>query len=150
MNRLALMLVAACTVGTPPTDSSTADPSDACALAADSNVCPECSDGLLTCAFEEVEVTVASCGECQARAALYQALCDAGETADRADIEAGTVCHVPTCVVYTDTCTDPCEQLCVREDQLPTAETPCDLGCPDTAIPDPGVCAWDGTACAFE
>ncbi|MEQ1501664.1 MAG: hypothetical protein ABMB14_05510 [Myxococcota bacterium] len=151
MHRLLLaatVAVTACT-GTPaPTDSGTS-PSDACALAADSAVCPDCTDGPLTCGFAGVEVTVGSCGECQSRAALYQALCDAGETADRATIESGTVCHEPTCVVWADTCVDPCAQQCVRADEVPT-DTTCDLGCPDTALPDPGICAWNGTACAFE
>jgi hypothetical protein len=73
---------------------------DACELAADSQTCPECSSGDATCTFEETSVTAASCGDCQARAGLYQQLCDDGATADRATIEAETVCES----VQTDAC----------------------------------------------
>ena len=145
------MSASACFGGTPPgTDASPTDPSGACALAASSATCPECSDGALTCGFGGVEVTVPSCGECQTRAALYQALCDAGETADQATIEADTVCAAPSCVEWVNPCADPCAFQCTREDQVPTLTT-CDLGCPDTGLPDPGDCVWTGAGgCAFQ
>ncbi len=68
---------------------------ESCDLAADSQTCPACVDGLVTCTFGEVSATEGSCGDCQARAALYQALCDAGETASADEIEADTVCSDP-------------------------------------------------------
>lgn len=146
---LAVTLGSSACIGASPPTTTSDDPTGACALAADNSVCPDCSDGELTCSFGAVEVTVASCGECQSRATLYEALCDAGETADRATIEADTVCAAPTCTAWFDTCGDACTWQCTRDDQVPTY-TPCDIGCPDTGTPDPGVCAWNGTACAFE
>lgn len=65
---------------------------DACDLAAANDACPECSDGEVECTFRDTSVTAVSCGDCQARSGLYQDLCDAGETATAADIEAETVC----------------------------------------------------------
>ena len=61
---------------------------DACDLAAEYAGCDECYDGETTCTFEGITVTEASCGECQARGALYRELCDASSTADRATLEA--------------------------------------------------------------
>jgi hypothetical protein len=66
--------------------------SDACTLSANSQGCAECADGNTTCRYGETSVTAVSCGGCQARSRLYQALCDAG-VSDSADaIEAGTSC----------------------------------------------------------
>ena len=50
--------------------------------------CDECYDGLVTCSLDGISVTEGSCGDCQARMALEQALCDAGSTATRAEIDA--------------------------------------------------------------
>jgi hypothetical protein len=63
-----------------------------CALAAESQTCDECTTGPMTCTFGDTSVTANSCVDCQARADLYQALCDAGEDASREEIEADTVC----------------------------------------------------------
>ena len=76
-------------------DDTTSEP-EACALAEEYRGCPECSDGEITCAFETTSATEPSCGDCQARGALYQALCDDGSTASRDDIEAGTTCDDAT------------------------------------------------------
>jgi hypothetical protein len=70
--------------------------SGACLLAAENDVCPECYSGDATCTFEETTVTEGSCGVCQAESALYQELCDAGETATRGEIVAGLVCEEGT------------------------------------------------------
>ncbi len=64
----------------------------ACELADSIQGCDECDNGPLTCTFGDVSETRVSCGECQARSALYDALCDAGETATAEQIEADTVC----------------------------------------------------------
>ena len=64
----------------------------ACELAAAVGGCPECVDGNITCSFAGMSITRVSCGGCQARAGLFQALCDSGSTASAAEIEAGMVC----------------------------------------------------------
>lgn len=68
---------------------------DACALAREWSACDECYSGEVTCEYGETQVTESSCQDCQARGALYAELCDAGITASRADIEAGTTCSDP-------------------------------------------------------
>ncbi len=91
MTRLLFLLLA---VGCPTPD---ADPEfEACAVANDTVACPACSDGEVTCRFGDVEATANSCGDCQAMAALYVALCDAGESATEAAIEAGASCGPAT------------------------------------------------------
>jgi hypothetical protein len=65
---------------------------ESCELAEDSQTCPECSNGPVTCTFEDVAETANSCGDCQARGTLYQTLCDMGEEASREEIEEGTSC----------------------------------------------------------
>lgn len=79
------LLVAACSGGS--------EEDDACALAEDHAACPECSSGPATCTFEDTSITQNSCGDCQARSALYQQLCDDGSDASRDTIEADTVCE---------------------------------------------------------
>lgn len=69
--------------------------SPACQLARDNATCPECYSGEVTCTYGDVSETAGSCGDCQARAALYQALCEDGVTDSAADIEAGTTCSDP-------------------------------------------------------
>ena len=64
----------------------------ACDLAEENQTCPECSSGPTTCTFGDTSVTENSCGDCQARSALYSELCDNGETASADHIEADTVC----------------------------------------------------------
>lgn len=68
------------------------DVDGACDLAADFSGCPECDDGPVTCTYDGVSATENSCGECQARGALYQQLCDADVVDAAADIDADTVC----------------------------------------------------------
>jgi hypothetical protein len=148
-----MALLAACIGGgdktTDTTDTSATSTSEACALAAEHRSCPECSSGDVTCTYGDTSVTAGSCGDCQARGLLYQTLCDAGVQDDRATIEAGTVCEPSPCVVWFDTCVDPCTPLCLHEHLVPTTTT-CDLGCTDTALPDPGECVNDGFGCAFQ
>lgn len=117
---------------------------EACELAAESQTCPECSSGPMTCTFGETSATANSCGDCQARGALYQALCDAGEEASRGEIEADTVCEPAVCEVWYNGCVDACEPLCVLESTIP--DTTCDMGC-STPLPPPGACAWNGIGC---
>lgn len=68
---------------------------DACKLAADNEGCPECYSGDVTCSFGEFEATEGSCGDCQARSALYAALCDAEIEDDEDTIVDGTTCTEP-------------------------------------------------------
>jgi len=117
---------------------------EACALAVESQTCPSCTSGPMTCTFGDTSVTEGSCGECQARASLYQALCDAGEDAARAEIEEDTVCEPATCEVYYDACSDPCLPTCVLGSEIP--DSTCDMACL-TPLPPPGVCAWNGSGC---
>lgn len=68
----------------------------ACELAQDNVGCPECYDGEVTCSYgEDHSATEGSCGDCQARSALYQQLCDAGIEDSEADILAGVSCSDP-------------------------------------------------------
>jgi hypothetical protein len=67
----------------------------ACDLASDHEGCPECYSGEVTCTYSGFSATEGSCGDCQARSALYQQLCDAGVSDSAADIEAGTTCDNP-------------------------------------------------------
>lgn len=69
--------------------------SGACELVAELDSCPACYDGVVTCSYGEESVTEGSCGDCQARVALYGQLCDAGVEDSRADIEAGVSCSDP-------------------------------------------------------
>lgn len=153
MNRAAVILAALCAcTGSPTTKDDTGTPTEplaACALAAESQSCPSCSTGDVTCTYGAISETAGSCGDCQARAELYQALCDAGVADSRESITAGVVCEQSPCVVWIDACSDPCEPLCVPEATVPT-DTTCDLGCPDTALPDPGECTRIGHACGFQ
>ncbi len=86
--------------------------SEACALAEQNSECPECDDGPVTCSYGEFSETENSCGDCQARSALYQALCDAGVEDSSAQIEADTECEsaqVPACALVEtlqEDCTD--------------------------------------------
>ena len=123
----------------------------ACELAAQSQTCPSCYDGPWTCTYGGTSATVGSCGECQARASLYQALCDAGNPAAADEIEAGTTCAATTCVVtYGCSCTPSCEPAAVsgEADAATATSDPCST-CPTPEDP-PGPCAWDGAACAFQ
>ena len=69
--------------------------SGACELAAEIEACPECADGEVTCSYGDESATELSCGDCQARSALLDALCDADIEDSRADIEAGLSCSDP-------------------------------------------------------
>jgi len=55
--------------------------------------CNQCFGEMVTCGFEGVEVTEQSCEGCQARAALYEELCETGSTATVEEVEAGMVCE---------------------------------------------------------
>ena len=103
----------------------------------------------MTCTFEDTSATANSCGDCQARAELYNALCDAGETADQATIEADTVCEPAACEVVYDTCNDPCEPLCVDEGSAADiTATVCDVAC-TAPVAEQRVCENVGTGCAW-
>lgn len=90
---LGLLLTPAC--GDRDDDDSAGDGSDACDLARENQACPECYSGEVTCSYGDTDATAGSCGDCQARSALYQQLCDDGIADSRADIEAGTTCSDP-------------------------------------------------------
>jgi hypothetical protein len=76
-------------------DSGAAEQSAACQLAEEHAACPECDDGEVTCSYGDESATENSCGGCQAEAALYRQLCDAGVEDSLADIEAGLSCSDP-------------------------------------------------------
>ncbi|MFT5681921.1 MAG: hypothetical protein ACI8RZ_002839 [Myxococcota bacterium] len=76
-------------------DDSGAALSDACGLAEDYSACPACDDGEVTCEYDTYSETTNSCGDCQARAALYWSLCEGGIGDDAATIEAGVTCTDP-------------------------------------------------------
>lgn len=87
-----LPLAFVCCIGEDVTDGDL----EACGLAAESQACDDCSNGPMTCTFGATAATENSCGDCHARAALYQALCDAGVEASAEEIEADTVCEPAT------------------------------------------------------
>jgi len=68
--------------------------SPACDLAAIQTGCPECDDGYVTCTLDDVTVGENSCGQCQARAALYRELCDAGSTVTLEQLEDQAICEL--------------------------------------------------------
>lgn len=68
----------------------------ACGLADDHASCNECYSGEVTCTYGDESATAGSCGDCQARGALYAALCEAGVADSREALEAGTSCSDPT------------------------------------------------------
>lgn len=70
-------------------------PTPACRQAEARLACPECYDGEVTCSLDGVTVTEGSCGDCQARVALYEALCDAGSQVTQAQLDAPDVCGDP-------------------------------------------------------
>jgi hypothetical protein len=96
MNHLFVSFLLAVTLaGCGDKDDDTGDQTGACALAAEHGACPECYSGEVTCTYAGVSETAGSCGDCQARTALYGTLC-ADENSDEADdIESGTVCSDP-------------------------------------------------------
>jgi hypothetical protein len=59
----------------------------------DGRGCDDCLTGTVTCSFEGVEVTEPSCEDCQARMALYDALCEAGSTATVSEVDDEAVCE---------------------------------------------------------
>ena len=67
----------------------------ACGLAGSLETCNECYSGEVTCTYDEWSETAGSCGDCQARSALYAALCEAGVEDSAATIEAETTCSEP-------------------------------------------------------
>lgn len=150
MRALWLVWAVGCTgVGTTKDDS--AGGGGACDLVAESVGCPSCYEGPYTCAFDGVWAATGSCGDCVARQALYQELCDAGHAASAAEIEAGTTCAPTECAVtYACSCTPSCSVVVPASGA--TTETAADAApcstCPTPEDP-PGPCAWDGATCSF-
>ncbi len=62
----------------------------------DDTASQECDDGQVTCEYGSYSETANSCGDCQARSALYEGLCAAGVEDAAASIEAGVSCSAPT------------------------------------------------------
>jgi hypothetical protein len=133
-------------------EHSATGPSPACALAEASQTCPSCTEGPLQCTFGATAVIEGSCGECQARHALYQALCDAGEAASADAIEAQTVCVPVDCEVrYACDCSAECVAAPSPAADPATATattTPCTCATPPTTLP--GTCEWNGAECTFQ
>ncbi len=77
-------------------DKDSADmPVPACELADEYASCNECYSGEVTCTYGDLSETAGSCGDCQARGALYASLCEAGIEDSRSALEEGTVCSDP-------------------------------------------------------
>lgn len=77
-------------------DDTGSDDLAACQLADDNAACPECYSGEVTCSYgDDYSATEGSCGDCQARSALYRELCDAGVEDSEDDIVAGVSCSDP-------------------------------------------------------
>jgi hypothetical protein len=76
-------------------DDSGSGETAACELAEDNADCPECYSGEVTCTYEGYSETAGSCGDCQARSALLQTLCDEGVEDDADTIEVGIECSDP-------------------------------------------------------
>jgi len=129
-------------------DSGLSGGDGACELAAASQTCPSCSDGLVTCSYGDTTVTRNSCGFCQAEAELWTALCDAGETASADTLQAETVCeYTPEChVVYTGC--PACTPACLPVDM--TLSTTCTTATCATPDDPPGECVTMGGGCAFQ
>lgn len=70
-------------------------PTAACGQTEANLACPECLDGDVTCSLDGVTVTEPSCGDCQARVALYEALCEAGSEVTVEELEDPDVCGDP-------------------------------------------------------
>lgn len=138
----ACLLGVGCTGSGSKTDSSTVA---ACELAEASASCPECSDGPTRCDFDRTAVVVSSCGECQARWALYDQLCRDGETATAAEIEAETRCEPDRCIVI-QSCI--CTYDCMLKSEEPDT-TVCSDPCTEPFDP-PSACVWNGAECAWE
>lgn len=141
-----LVFAVACTgIGGKDDDSGAGD--GACGLAEASQTCPECSEGPTTCSFGGVSVTESSCGGCQARHALFQALCDAGDPTPAAQLEAEHQCAPASCEwVYGCSCTATCTLL-------PGVGTAADVSSPTCTPctpqePPEGACTWDGQGCS--
>jgi hypothetical protein len=142
------LFAAACTgIGGKDDDSGAGD--GACELAASSATCPECSEGPTTCAFGGTFVTESSCGGCQARHALLQALCDAGDPTPAAQLDAEIECGPAECRwTYFCSCTPDCSlHLGVSPaDTGSSSATDCTPCTPQE--PPVGACTWDGQGCS--
>ena len=68
------LFLAAMMTGCGDKDDTASAQSDACALAESHSACPECDDGQVTCEYGSHSETANSCGDCQARSALYESL----------------------------------------------------------------------------
>lgn len=77
------------------TDTAAEATTAACQLALDLGDCGACYDGIVTCTYGDASVTEGSCGDCQARAGLYNQLCEAGIEDSEEDILAGLECSEP-------------------------------------------------------
>lgn len=144
-----LAVAAGCAGVGPKSDSGSGG--DACALAEASQTCPECSDGPWACAYGGAQVVRGSCGDCQVRHELYQALCDAGETASAADLEAGTRCAAAPCAWVLPACG--CTPECANDPDFGAAgaapSSSSATQCSPCPTPDEpvGECSWDGARC---
>ena len=87
---IAFLSLALCLFGCGSTDAT-----PACQLLEDYGDCPACYDGMVTCSYADITVTVGSCQGCQARVQVYIQLCNNGNTDSAEDIEAGTECTEP-------------------------------------------------------
>ena len=101
-----------------------------CALADQYQTCPECDDGPVTCTFGDYSQTQNSCGDCQARGALYAQLCAEAIMVSADEIDQETQCT-------SDNGTCPCEDgtFCPpigADDIPPGCYEPCGIiGCRD-------------------
>lgn len=89
------LFLAAMMTGCGDKDDTSSAQSGACTLAESHSACPECDDGQVTCEYGSYSETANSCGDCQARSALYEGLCAAGVEDAAASIEAGVSCSAP-------------------------------------------------------
>lgn len=111
--------------------------SDVCALAEAGGTCPACSGETFTCSFGDTSVTTTGCGGCETRLALFDTLCEAGDPASEAELDAGVVCTPVTCEIEYE-CS--CAASCTRSDAEPTGI--CSPPVCDTIEPPPGDCVW--------
>lgn len=75
-------------------DESPNDTRTACDIVAGGLACDGCLDAEATCRVDGVEVTAEGCGDCQARNALLNELCDAGSTLTFEEITERMECTV--------------------------------------------------------
>ncbi|MBX2800375.1 MAG: hypothetical protein KTR31_22035 [Myxococcales bacterium] len=116
----------------------------ACALAAELDACPDCSNGPTQCEFRSTIVVLESCGSCQAEHALLRQMCRDDEQATRQELEAELFCEAATCTVWYDDCSDPCLPLC--QDSWVIPGSGCGTLCLTPTSP-PGACVRNEFGC---